>query len=443
MSKLWLIVKREYLTRVRTRAFLLGTLLTPLAFGAFFVIQGMMMSYKGAEKRKIIVFDEAGVVKSGTGIADERGLQFSVAPQGSNLEELKNDVRNKKYDGVLRLPPLANLAIKKQTIYLYTDEQFNPETEGVIKRRIASKIKDFKIDSLHLDRKSLGDLDTEVSLDPEPIDKKDDQGSSLTSGVAMGISFFMGIAMYMLVLIWGSIVMRSVMEEKTNRIVEVIMSSVKPFDLMLGKILGSAGVGLTQLIIWIILNTVIIIGVQFFFGIDASATQTGMPGGMPAGAAEEMQDKLPMLMNEIMRQNWWYILSMSLIFFLGGYFLYASLFAAVGSAVGDDMGEAQSLTMPITIPIILAFVIMSTVVMRAPHSTLAVAASIFPLFSPIVMPGRLAFHPPIWQVILSVVVLLGTAVFFVWLSGRIYRVGILMYGKKVSFKEIGKWMFYK
>jgi ABC-2 type transport system permease protein len=215
MSKLWLIVKREYLTRVRTRAFLLGTLLTPLAFGAFFVIQGMMMSYKGAESRKIIVFDEAGVVKSGTGIADERGLQFSVAPQGSNLEELKNDVRNKKYDGVLRLPPLANLAIKKQTIYLYTDEQFNPETEGVIKRRIATKIKDFKIDSLHLDRKSLGDLETEVSLDPEPIDKKDDQGSSLTSGVAMGISFFMGIAMYMLVLIWGSIVMRSVMEEKT------------------------------------------------------------------------------------------------------------------------------------------------------------------------------------------------------------------------------------
>ena len=444
MSKLGLIIKREYLTRVRTRAFLLSTLLTPLAFGAFFVIQGLMVTYKGAEKRKIVVFDEAGMVRSGSGIPDERGLQFSVAPQGSNLEQLKNDVRAKKYDGVLRLPPLANMSVKKQTVYLYTDEQFNPETEGVIKSRIASKIKDFKIDSLRLDRKSLGELDTEVSLDPEPIDKADDSASSLTSGVAMGISFFMGIAMYMLVLIWGSIVMRSVMEEKTNRIVEVIMSSVKPFELMLGKIIGSAGVGLTQLILWAILNTVIIMGVQFFFGIEASsASGSGMPGGMPPGAAEEMQDQLPIIMAEIMRQNWWYILSVSLLFFLGGYFLYASMFAAVGSAVGDDMGESQSLTFPIMIPIIIAFLLMTSVVMRAPHSPLAVAASIFPLFSPIVMPGRLAFNPPVWQVILSVVVLLGTAVFFVWLSGRIYRVGILMYGKKVTFKELWKWMFYK
>jgi ABC-2 type transport system permease protein len=442
MSKLWLIVKREYTTRIRTRAFLLGTILTPLAFGAFFVFQGLMMSYKGTEKRRIVVFDEAGLVPVGTGIADERGLQFSVAPPGTNLEQLKNEVRSKKYDGVLRLPPLANLSVKKQTVYLYSDQQFNPETEAVIKRRVANKIKDYKIDSLRLDRKALNELDTEVSLDPEPIDKAGDDAGSLTSGVAMGISFFMGIAMYMLVLIWGTIVMRSVMEEKTSRIVEVIMSSVKPFELMLGKIIGSAGVGLTQLLIWAVLNSIIFVGVQFFFGIDPSAASQ-MPNGMPPGAMEEMQDQLPMLIAEITRQNWWYIISMGMLFFLGGYFLYASLFAAVGSAMGDDMGEGQSLTFPIMIPIIAAFLIMSTVVMRAPHSPLAVFASIFPLFSPIVMPGRLAFHPPVWQVILSLVVLLGTAIFFVWLAGRIYRVGILMYGKKVTIKEIGKWMFYK
>jgi len=443
MSKLWLIVKREYTTRVRTRAFLLGTILTPLAFGAFFIIQGMMMSYKGAEKRKIVVFDEAGLVREGTGIADEKGLQFSVAPPGTNLEQLKNEVRLKKYDGVLRLPPLANLSVKKQTVYLYSDQQFNPETEGVIKRRIANKIKDFKIDSLRLDRKALNELDTEVSLDPEPIDKTGDDAGSLTSGVAMGISFFMGIAMYMLVLIWGTIVMRSVMEEKTSRIVEVIMSSVKPFELMLGKIIGSAGVGLTQLIIWAILNTAIFIGVQFVFGFDAAATSSSMPGAVPPPGMEDMQDQMPLLIAEIMRQNWWYIILMALVFFLGGYFLYASLFAAVGSTIGDDMGEGQSLTFPIMIPIIIAFLLMTTVVMRAPNSPLAVFASLFPLFSPIVMPGRLAFHPPLWQVALSIVLLIGTAIFFVWLSGRIYRVGILMYGKKVTLKEIGKWMFYR
>ena len=442
MSKLLLIIQREYLTRVRSRAFLLGTLLTPLAFGAFFAIQAMMISYKSAEQRRIVVLDESGVLRQGTGIPDERGLHFSVAPAGTSLEQLKDDVRSKKYDGVLRVPALASLSVKKQTVYLYSDNQINPETESIIKRRMAGKIREFKIDSLHLDRKALGELETEVSLDPEPIDKTDDEASSLTSGVATGISFFMGFAMYMLVLIWGSIVMRSVMEEKTNRIVEVIMSSVKPFELMLGKIIGSAGVGLTQLILWAVLNTIIVFGVQIFFGIDAAAASGGM-GDVPPGAAAEMEDQLPGIIAEIMRQNWWYIIGSSLLFFLGGYFLYASLFAAVGSAVGDDMGESQSLTFPIMIPIIIAFLLMTSVVMRAPHSPLAVAASIFPLFSPIVMPGRLAFNPPVWQVVLSIVVLLGTALFFVWLAGRIYRVGILMYGKKVTLKEIGKWMFYK
>jgi ABC-2 type transport system permease protein len=189
------------------------------------------------------------------------------------------------------------------------------------------------------------------------------------------------------------------------------------------------------------LNTFIFFGIQLFLGIDTSSAAVTSQAGM--GAATEMQDSLPALIEEIMRQNWWYILVVGLIFFLGGYFLYASMFAAVGSAVGDDMGESQSLTFPIMIPIILAFVIMTSVVMRAPHSTLAIIASIFPLFSPIVMPGRLAFDPPVWQVILSIVVLIGSAVFFVWLSGRIYRVGILMYGKKVTIRELGKWLFYR
>jgi ABC-2 type transport system permease protein len=159
--------------------------------------------------------------------------------------------------------------------------------------------------------------------------------------------------------------------------------------------------------------------------------------------AAQAQEMMPMLMAELSRQNWWYIVGFSILFFIGGYFLYASLFAAVGSTIGDDLGEGQSLTFPIMLPIILAFVIMTTVVIREPHSNLSVFASLFPLFSPIVMPGRLAFDPPMWQVLLSIVLLLGTAVFFVWLSGRIYRVGILLYGKKVTAKEVWKWLFYK
>jgi ABC-2 type transport system permease protein len=444
MSKLWLIVQREYLTRVRSRTFLLGTLLTPLAFAAFFVVQGLIMSYKGEEKRHVVILDESGVLqKTGSGIPDEKGVRFSPAPQGVSLDKLKDEVRSKKYDGVLRLPPLANMSIKRQTVYFYSDDQLSPETESVIKKRVAKKIREFKADSMKINTETLNTLETDIALDPEPIDKSDNS-SSMSSGVAIGISFFMGIAMYMLVLVWGSIVMRSVMEEKTSRIVEVIMSSVKPFELMMGKIIGSAGVGLTQLVIWAILNTLIFIGVSTMFGFDAASSGMGPnPGDLPPGAASEMEEMIPQLMAEIGRQNWWFIIISSLIFFLGGYFLYASLFAAVGSAVGDDQGEGQALTFPIMIPIILAFVIMSSVVVRSPHSPLAVFASIFPLFSPIVMPGRLAFDPPWWQVALSLIVLIGSAVFFVWLSGRIYRIGILMYGKKVTLKEMGRWLFYK
>jgi len=440
MNKLWLIIQREYITRVRSRAFLLGTLLTPLVFGLFVALQYKFTTYRGSEKKHVVVYDEGNFIK--TGIPDQRGVQFSVAPVGATLDGLKDDVRQKKYDGVLRLPPLTNTSVKKQTIFYYSDEQLSPEVERMMKNRVEEKIRDFKIGALGLKKETIEELDTDVSLDPEPIDKKDDDASSLTSSVAVGISFFIGILMYMIVLIYGSMVMRSVMEEKTNRIVEVMMSSVRPFQLMLGKIIGSAGVGTTQLILWAILNTLIFIGIQAFFGIDAAATQVNMPNGAASVDPAQAQEMLPRIMAEISNQNWWYIVGVSILYFIGGYFLYASLFAALGSAVGDDMGEGQSLTFPVMMPIILAFFIMTSVVMRAPHSPLSVFSSMFPLFSPIVMPGRLAFHPPLWQVALSVLILIATAVFFVWLSGRIYRVGILMYGKKVTAKEIWRWMFY-
>jgi ABC-2 type transport system permease protein len=441
MNKIWLIIQREYLTRVRSRAFILSTLLTPIAFGAFIGLQALFVTYKGGDAKHVVVFDEGNFIK--TGIADTREVRFSKAPNGRSLDSLKNDVRAKKYDGILRLPPLANLSVKKQTLFYYSDDQLSPDIERTLSRKMEEKIRDFKIDSLHLDRKTLEELDTDVSLDPEPIDKEDKNASTLTSGVAVGISFFIGILMYIIVLMYGAMVMRSVMEEKTNRIVEVMMSSVRPFQLMLGKIVGSAGVGTTQLILWAILNTLVFIGVSSLIGVDAASTQPGM-NGVPNGMdAAQAQDLFPQIMDEIARQNWWYIVVVTILFFIGGYFLYASMFAALGSAVGDDMGEGQSLTFPVMLPIIIAFLIMTSVVMRAPNSPLAVFASLFPLFSPIVMPGRLAFDPPLWQVVLSIVILLGTAVFFVWLSGRIYRVGILMYGKKVTGKEIWKWLFYK
>jgi ABC-2 type transport system permease protein len=231
------------------------------------------------------------------------------------------------------------------------------------------------------------------------------------------------------------------MEEKTNRIVEVIMSSVRPFDLMMGKIIGAGLVGLTQAVAWVVLSGAVSFLVPMIFGLNAPP-----PGAMDGAAQvdpELVQDTVTRVMSELGKQNWLLITSSFIVFFLGGYFIYASMFAAVGSAMGDDSGEGQALTLPATLPLILAFYIVSMAGWRNPDSGLMVFASIFPLFSPIAMPFRMAFNPPWYEVALSIVLVLATAVLFVWLAGRIYRVGILMYGKKVTFREIGKWLFYK
>ena len=248
----------------------------------------------------------------------------------------------------------------------------------------------------------------------------------------------MGFIMYIVVFVYGAMVMRSVMEEKTTRIVEVMISSVQPFQLMLGKIIGVGAVGLTQVAVWAILIPSLTFLAQLFFNIDTS--QFAAAEAAAEVDPDDMEAMMALGLPEIWNIRWWVILPLFVLYFLGGYFLYSSMFAAVGASMGDDMGEGQSLTLPIAIPVILALYIMMAAV-QAPNSSLSVWSSIFPLFSPIVMPARLAFNPPFWEVFLSVTVLMGTSMFFVWLSGRVYRVGILMYGKKVTLKEIGKWMF--
>jgi ABC-2 type transport system permease protein len=235
--------------------------------------------------------------------------------------------------------------------------------------------------------------------------------------------------------------MRSVMEEKINRIIEVLISSVKPFELMMGKVMGVGLVGLTQIGIWIILIPSLFFLGTLIFGIDLNA----VPAMPASGAAEEVlnqQDKIIQILAELKGLNWWKILPLTLIYFFLGYFAYSALFAAVGSAVGEDINEAQSLTMPIMLPLIFAVYIGFSAV-QAPDSSLAVYASMTPLLSSIVMPVRLPFDPPVWQIIISLASLIIFTIFLVWMAGRIYRVGILMYGKKASFKELGKWLFYK
>jgi ABC-2 type transport system permease protein len=443
MNKLWLIIQREFLSRVTKKAFILGTFLTPLGIGLLMFVNVKLMMYKDDNAMQIVIKDDSGMLKAPPRNQGNVIFKLSELP----LEKLKSEVSDGQYDGVLVIPKLKDFITRTHTVSYYSDDKLGKGMSSDIEREISNAIKQFKIDSLNLDTAKLQALNTNISIDPEPI-KNNENASSMTSTVSSIIGIVMGFIMYLSVFIYGMMVFRSVMEEKTSRIVEVMISSVKPFQLMMGKIIGVGAVGIVQLLIWVILMGGIFAIIPKFMGIESSK-MAQMQQNSPVGGGMMQQEmsnaaisESAQMMLELQNQNWWLILPLFIVYFLLGYVLYSSLFAAVGSAVGDDVGEAQSLTLPITIPVILAIYIMLAAV-RAPESSLAVWSSIFPLFSPIVMPARLPFHPPAWQVALSLITLILTVIFFVWLAGKIYRVGILMYGKKVTFKELGKWLFYK
>jgi len=435
MNKLWLIVQREYLSRVTRKSFILATLLTPLGFAAFIVIVSVIFGYESDDSKEVAVIDPSGILQKA--LRDEKNLFFRFVE--GDLTEIKKQVADHTYDAALELPPIGDVLNSSYTMYYYAEDAPTLDVEDLIEDRVQEAVREYKIKALNLERAQLDALNTRVELDPEPLKEDEQDSSSMTSAIGAGIGMLMGFIMYIVVFVYGAMVMRSVMEEKTTRIVEVMISSVRPFQLMMGKIIGVGAVGLTQVAVWAVLIPGLTFLAQVLFQIDTDAFANAEASNINPDDAEMM---LSLALHEIWNISWWTILPLFVLFFLGGYFLYSSLFAAVGASMGDDMGEGQSLTLPIAIPVILALYIMMAAV-QAPNSSLSVWSSIFPLFSPIVMPARLAFNPPVWQVLLSLVLLLGTAVFFVWLSGRIYRVGILMYGKKVTLRELGKWMFRK
>jgi ABC-2 type transport system permease protein len=439
MNKLWLIIQREYLTRVRKRSFIIGTLLAPLGLLVYMLVIFGLTNYQSGGELKVAVLDEAGMIGQ---LPDDKGVRF-IPAGGKTLEQLKTEAVEGKIDGVLKVPPLGNFQKKDYTVYYYTDAKLAPEKGNIIERKITKKIREFKADSLKFKAEDLAMLETKVSIDPENINGKGEDESKYTTLFGIMVGGIMAFIMFFMVLMYGQMVMRSVMEEKTNRIVEVMMSSVKPFDLMMGKIIGAGAVGLTQVLAWAVLSgSIWLIVTPLLIGAGGGPMEAPMTPGDVQIDPEQMQAEGFKFMAEMSKQNWPLITFSFIVFFLGGYFIYSSLFAAIGSAMSDDLGEGQALTLPVTIPII-AFYIVAFVGVRNPDSGLMVFASLFPLFSPIAMPFRMAFNPPWWQVALSLALVVAAAVFFVWLAGRIYRVGILMYGKKVTFKEIGKWLFYK
>lgn len=441
MNKLWLIIKREYLSRVKTKSFILTTLLGPLMLGLFIVIVGFIFSYQGDNTREIVILDEANMLDRK--LKDTETFFFRFSEQ--NYEDVVAQKESKPFDAILVIPALREVESRKLTIDYHSEDQLDLDGIVALQGIVRDKIRDFKIRELALDAEQLENLRTSITINPEPLDPNEEEkaggATPITSIVGAIIGGFMGFIMYMMVFMNGMMVMRSVMEEKMNRIVEVMISSVKPFTLMMGKIIGVGGVGLTQILVWAILMPLIVFGANMIFGFDTSQAMDLSDASAELNT-EDLEVMVGQVTAELKAVNWWLIVPCFILFFLGGFIIYSSLFAAVGSAIGDDLAESQALTLPITIPVILALYIMIAA-LRSPDSSMAVWSSIFPLFSPIVMPARLAFNPPAWQILLSLALLIATAWGAVWVSARIYRTGILMYGKKGSFKEIWKWMTAK
>jgi len=443
MHKIWLIIKREYLTRVRNRTFILSTFLTPLFFAALIGII-VFITVKNTDKEKVAIIDNSGVFKKATDSVKSIQLVLNPAVDTTNYE--KNG-----YSAILFSP---HSGINNTNNWrLYSRKSYAVSAVASIEDKIRKGTENnmlmerYQVNSTNID--SVREASRKIELEEKRIGAGT-QSQDGNSVVAYGVGYGAGFLIYITLFIYGAMVMRGVMEEKTNRIAEVIISSVKPFELMMGKIIGIGAVGLTQFLMWIILITVFssIIGalIPHELLVQVNEANKSIPGGQMNMQGNEALLGLARASNELSSVNWLLVVGCFIFYFLFGYLFYAALFAAVGSSVNEDPQDAQSLMFPITMPIILAIVIMINAITH-PDSSLATWSSIIPFFSPIVMMARIPFGVPgtvpYWQLGLSMLLLVLGFLTTTWISAKIYRTGILLYGKKATWKEMWKWAFRK
>ncbi|RSK42534.1 ABC transporter permease [Hymenobacter perfusus] len=456
MDKIWLIIQREYLTRVRKKSFFIMSLLAPLLVAATFV--GIAKFSGSSETDVVAVRDESGqqMLQHLTTTATE-DVQF-VAADGNTLAEATNLFKKAKdkQDALLYFPPTFTLD-KSTGTQLLANGNVSLNRQSKIRKAVNRVVGDLKLSRSGINQTTIDNLKANVELDA--VDLTQEGGRKNNVGATTGAAYFLSILVYMFIFIYGVQVMRGVAEEKSNRIMEVMISSVKPFQLMLGKILGIAAVVLTQFALWLILS----------WGVTSLAAPLLMKSEVkspPAAAVAGIQEAkasrdAPTVPNAddaavapaptAVSSPWNFldglpigsIVGGFLFFFLGGYLLYSSMFAAIGAAV-DDQTDAQQFMFPVTIPLILSYIVSINVVINGdPNGPLAFWLSMIPFTSPIAMVMRLPFGVPLWQLLLSGALLVGGFLFTTWVAARIYRVGILMYGKKVTYRELSKWMFYK
>jgi ABC-2 type transport system permease protein len=435
MNHLQLIIKREYLNKVKNKAFIVMTFLSPLIMVGIFTLVAYLSQLNNDKVRTISVLDESGMFSDE--FESDENLIYKMV-QGMNLEDAKKVVEASGDYGLLYIPKEESLDLLAENITFYSEDSPSLIVLDDIEDAIAYKANTIKLKDAGLDPAQIEKLRIRVDTKLETFGGE--KTSKLSTGLKLGFGGLAGYLLFMFIIIYGNMIMRSVIEEKTSRIIEVIISSVKPIKLLLGKIIGTSLAGVTQFLAWVILIGIFSFVIAAIFGIDPGAMQQEQALEQ-AQALSGKEDMVQEFMAEFFKLPLLNLVIMFILFFIGGYLMYASLYAAIGAAV-DSETDTQQFMLPILMPLILAVYVGFFTVIDNPHGTVSQVFSFIPLTSPVVMLMRIPFGVPLWQQILSVVILFATFIGTVWFAAKIYRVGILMYGKKASYKELIKWLKY-
>lgn len=434
-SPILLIIEREFITRVRKKTFLVITIIAPVLIAALMIVPGVLASLP-ADHKNIVVLDEPALLLPEVG-NDQFALDY-LNPKEFDLALAKDYLRDSDKDALLYIPAGEGWDpdFIKRNILLYGKEDIGMELQGFIENRIEDKINQQKLLKQGVDPEVVNQAKTQVNIKSFTLGEEDGQDETSATPLKMGLGYIAGMMIYFFIFFYSVQVMRGVIEEKTSRIVEVIISSVRPYQLMLGKILGIGLVGVVQFLIWIILSSLIYVVVSQFVYPEIFAQQSiSGPNGADLSVLETTG-----IFDMVSSINFPLVLGGFVFYFFGGYFLYSALFAALGSAI-DQEADSQQFMLPVTAPMIIAIITAMNVI-QEPNGQLAFWMSMIPLTSPITMMIRLPFGIPLWEVALSGAILVASFFAVVGIAGKIYRVGILMYGKKVTWKELYKWLKY-
>ena len=432
MSIIFLIIKREFIAKVRNKSFLVMTFLSPLIFVFLAVFVGYLSTMK-PDKKTIAINDASGFfIKQFQNSDQYTYVNVSRIP----LQTSKLAVKNEQYEGLIFIPKCSDLNGFETKIQYISDESANPNYINDLQKTFNQKLTNLNYQSAKIDTLAVANAVAKVE-----IKLKKASGQDTIKGlnwIKMIIGGTFGYLIMMFIIMYGNMVMRSVIEEKTSRIIEIIISSVKPFQLMIGKIIGTSLAGILQFIIWAFLGLSALLILSLFFHVPLGAAAS-LPNQITAASQIQMASTMQLYINEMWQLPIATILISFLLYFIGGYFLYSSFYAAIGAAV-DNETDSQQFLLPIIMPLILGVYIGLFTVINNPHGTVATIFSIVPLTSPIVMMMRIPFGVPWWQILISLTVLFATFFAVVLFAAKIYRIGILMYGKKPSWKQLLQWI---